>query len=231
MMRLSDIKDRIPEKVFLELEKNSGIDLLRPGQEKTINQGLFERKNLLVCTPTASGKTFIAELAIINGIMKYKSKAVYIVPLKALATEKYKSFVKRYEKFFSIALAVGDLDSEDYGLAKADLIVCTAEKLDSLFRHKAQWTTQIRTVIIDEIHLLDDPSRGPTLEILITMLLEKINSRKNNGQLIGLSATIGNSKELAEWLNSELVEDNWRPVVLNKGIILEGKVDFIARSE
>lgn len=220
-MELSKIKDKISEEQFNILEK-SGIKELRPSQEKAIDAGLLEGNNLLICTPTASGKTLIAEIAVINDMIKNKRKAVYIVPLKALANEKFKEFKKRYEHIAKIALSIGDLDSAEPYLADYDIIICTAEKLDSLLRHHAPWLEYVSTVIIDEIHLLNDPSRGPTLEILITMLksiLKKV-------QIIGLSATIGNPQELAEWLDAKLVTDNWRPVELKKGIYLDGKIEF-----
>jgi len=80
----------------------------------------------------------------------------------------------------------------------------------------------VSVIIIDEIHLLNDTNRGPTLEILITILRQLLKKV----QIIGLSATIGNSEELAEWLKAELVIDNWRPVKLHKGVYLDGEVEF-----
>ena len=220
-MLLRDIKGKIPEKLYSILEKE-GINELRPAQEKSIKKGLLEGKNLLVCTPTASGKTLIAELAAIKSIVEGKGKAVYIVPLKALANEKFKEFKRKYPDLVNIALSVGDIDSADPYLANYDLIITTSEKLDSLIRHKANWLHNISTVVIDEIHLLNDISRGPTLEILITVL----NQILKKAQIIGLSATIGNPKQLAEWLNAEIVIDNWRPVKLHKGIYLNGEISF-----
>ena len=220
-MLLRDIKEKIPEKLYSILEKE-GINELRPAQEKSIKKGLLEGKNLLVCTPTASGKTLIAELAAIKSIVEGKGKAVYIVPLKALANEKFKEFKRKYSDLVNIALSVGDIDSADPYLANYDLIITTSEKLDSLIRHKANWLHNISTVVIDEIHLLNDISRGPTLEILITVL----NQILKKAQIIGLSATIGNPEQLAEWLNAEIVIDDWRPVTLHKGIYLNGEISF-----
>jgi len=219
-MELSSIKDEIPEKLYNILEKE--IKTLRPAQEKSIRKGLLGRKNLLVCTPTASGKTLIAELAALKNILNGNGKAIYIVPLKALASEKYKDFKKRYEGIAKVALSIGDIDSADSYLIDYDLIITTSEKLDSLIRHHAPWLSLISTIIIDEIHLLNDTERGPTLEILITILRQLLKK----AQIIGLSATIGNPEELAEWLEAELVEDGWRPVKLHKGVYFDGKVEF-----
>jgi len=220
-MHLSDLRTKIPVEV-LEILQNEGIDELRPSQEKAINAGLFENKNLLVCTPTASGKTLIGELVATKKIVERYGKTVYIVPLKALANDKYKEFKKKYSKLFKVALATGDPDQEDTFLSNYDFIICTAEKLDSLIRHHAPWLKDVAVVIVDEIHLLNDPSRGPTLEILITILKNMLK----NVQILGLSATIGNPEELADWLDAKLVQDDWRPVELKKGIYFNGEIEF-----
>ncbi len=220
-MLLKDIKKKIHPEVYSVLG-NLGINDLRPAQEKAINEGLLDYNNLLVCTPTASGKTLVAELALMNSILNNVGKAIYIVPLKALATEKFREFKKRYGHLASITVSIGDRDSADPYLSRYDLIITTSEKLDSLIRHKAPWLRDVKTVVIDEIHLIDDASRGPTLEILITLLRKLLG----NIQIIGLSATIGNPKELARWLDAKLIEDFWRPVELHKGIYYEGEIEF-----
>jgi helicase len=224
-MKLDDIKDKIPKNLYNSLLPD--IDELRPCQEKSIKAGLLDRKNLLVCTPTASGKTLIAELAMVKSILEDNGKAIYIVPLKALANEKFKDFKKRYGTYLRIALSIGDLDSANSYLAGYDIIVCTAEKLDSLIRHHAPWLIKVATVIVDEIHLMNDHGRGPTLEILITMLRELLK----DVQVIALSATIGNPEELSEWLDANLIIDNWRPVELKKGIFYEEELEFEEKKE
>ncbi|MBR9692080.1 DEAD/DEAH box helicase [Candidatus Woesearchaeota archaeon] len=220
-MKLDDIKDKIPQPLYNSLLPD--IEEFRPSQEKAIEKGLLDRKNLLVCTPTASGKTLIAELAMVKSILENRGKAIYIVPLKALANEKFKDFKKRYGDYCNIALSIGDLDSADPYLEKYNLIICTAEKLDSLIRHHAPWLGNVATVVVDEVHLMNDPGRGPTLEILITMLRELL---KEKVQLISLSATIGNPDELSEWMDANLVIDNWRPVELHKGVYDGKKIEF-----
>lgn len=219
-MKLSKYKDKIPKKIYELIEKR-GFKELRPSQTKSINAGLFKDENLLVCTPTASGKTLVAELAFLNAVLHDKGKAVYIVPLRALASEKYKQFTKDYP-MLKIGLSSGDLDESDTYLATKDVIITTSEKFDSLLRHKAPWIPKLKTVVIDEIHLLNDPSRGPTLEIIITILRKELK----NIQLIGLSATIGNPEELAKWLKAKLIKDSWRPVKLRKGVYFDGEIEF-----
>ncbi|MEK6905538.1 MAG: DEAD/DEAH box helicase [Nanoarchaeota archaeon] len=193
---------------------------LTPIQEKSINAGLLEGKSLLACAPTASGKTLIATMAIYNTLGK--GKAIYLVPLKALGMEKYKEYLNVFrDSEYKVGLSTGEVDSESGYLAKYDVLILTTEKLDSLLRHKVSWLSEVKVVIVDEIHLLNDASRGPTLEIILTLLKNLIRP-----QIIGLSATIGNPKELAEWLEATLVIDEWRPVELKKGIYAEGKVEY-----
>ncbi len=218
-MQLAKLKKKIPSAIYGLLEKK-GFYVLRPCQAKAIDAGLFKDKNLLVCTPTASGKTLVAELAALNAIYHDQGKVVYVVPLRALASEKVKDFKKDYPEL-KVALTSGDMDATDAYLEKYQWIVTTSEKLDSLLRHQVSWVRDIKVVVIDEIHLLNDPSRGPTLEVLITLLRKLLKP-----QLVGLSATIGNAKELAAWLDAKLVLDDWRPVRLDKGVYLEGKAEF-----
>ncbi len=219
-MHIDEIKKKLPEKLYDTL--SAEIKELRPAQEKAVKKGLLEAKSLLVCTPTASGKTLIAELACLKCILERRGKAVYIVPLRALASEKHKEFSKKYGKYIKIALSIGDMDSADSYLADYDLIITTSEKLDSLIRHHTPWLKSVGVVVVDEIHLMNDPSRGPTLEILLTILKDILPK----AQFLGLSATIGNPKELAEWLGAEAVMDSWRPVKLYQGVYLEGKIEF-----
>ena len=186
---------------------------LTPIQEKAVIAGLLEQdpsnyalSSQLICAPTASGKTLVASMAIVNTLGK--GKAIYLVPLRALANEKYKEFKYLFENTeYKVAMSTGDMDSSSPYLSQNDLLVLTTEKLDSLMRHNVSWLSEVKLVVIDEIHLLNDASRGPTLEIVLTILKDRIQP-----QLIGLSATIGNPKALASWLDSKLVIDTWRPV-------------------
>ncbi len=212
----------LPDKLK-EILTKEGITTFRPAQEKALNAGLLEHKSLLICTPTASGKTLIAEMAAMKGILEGKGKAIYIVPLIALANEKYKEFKRKYGHLCKVALSIGDLDTSDPYLVEYDLIICTAEKLDSLIRHHSPWLSFVSLVVIDEIHLINDVERGPTLEILITVLKQVLKTV----QIIGLSATIGNPDELAEWLGATLIEDTWRPVPLKRGTFHMGEIEFI----
>lgn len=196
----------------------SGIVELYPPQAACIQTGMLEGKNLLVSIPTASGKTLLAEMAMHSHIAK-KGKCLYIVPLKALASEKFDEFSN---KGIRIGIATGDFDRRDDSLGRNDIIVATSEKVDSLLRNRARWIRDITLLVIDEIHLIDSENRGPTLEMVIT----KLRYLNPVMQVIGLSATIGNPQLLASWLGAELVTSTWRPVDLRQGVFLTDRIHF-----
>ena len=205
----------------------SNIKELNPVQKLAIKSGLLEEKNMVISSPTASGKTLIAEIAALKAITQQKKKVVYLAPLIALANEKYESFKKKYEPFgVKVALSVGDFDSTDPWLRDYDFIICSNEKMDSLLRHGLEWARDIGLVIADEVHLINDASRGPTLEIVLTKLAELSGAR-----FLALSATIKNVEEIAEWLNAEHVYSEWRPVELKEGVAFDNAIEFQSSKE
>ncbi len=176
-------------------------------------------KNLLVSAPTASGKTIIAELLMLKNALKENKKVIYTCPLKALASEHYNDFKKKYP-MLKFALSTGDLDSSSSYLKKFDVIFTTFEKLSSLLRHRADWLSRVGCLIVDEIHEIDS-DRGPVIETTITQLrnMQKI-------QLLALSATINNAREISDWLGAELIESDYRPTTLFEGISLEKTIEY-----
>jgi helicase len=196
----------------------NGIVELYPPQAECVQTGMLEGKNLLVSIPTASGKTLIAEMAMHTHVAK-KGKCLYIVPLKALASEKFDEFEG---KGVRIGIATGDFDRRDDSLGRNDIIVATSEKVDSLLRNRAHWIRDITLIVIDEIHLIDSANRGPTLE----MVIAKLRHQNPAMQVIGLSATIGNPQLLAGWLEAELVTSTWRPVDLRQGVYWNNQIHF-----
>ena len=222
-MEVGELRGRIPNEIIDSLYSR-GIKTLTPPQESAINNGLLSGHNMLVASPTASGKTLIAEIAAVNTILRTGMKAVYIAPMRALATEKYEEFRESYP-YIKAALSIGDLDSNDPWLAEYEMIFFSTEKFDSLIRHGADWLDKVGAIVFDEVHMLDDASRGPTLEILITKLHETTRA-----QIIALSATIGNPDELAQWLRAKLVTSDYRPVPLLKGVLYNSNVYYVEDS-
>lgn len=216
------MKENIIEKVL----KISGFGSLNPMQKLAIKKGILKGKSLVVAAPTASGKTLLCELAAFNLFNERKEKMVYMGPLVALVSEKYRSFRKKYTKQgIKVAMSVGGLDSSDPWLADYDWILTSNEKMDSLIRHGANWIRDIGLIVVDEVHLLQDTSRGPTLEIILTILREMVP----HAQILALSATIHNAEELADWLDAEAVISEYRPVKLYEGVSFNSKIQFYDR--
>lgn len=209
----------ISDKRILRVLFEGKIFQLRQIQKEAIKKGLFFRKSFLVCAPSGSGKTLIGEVCAIHNVFQEFGKSIYLVPYKALATEKYFHFKKNYERFgLKIELSIGDYDVDDSKLQKADIIVTTYEKMDSILRnfYDKDWIFEISTIIIDEIHIIGESDRGPRLESLIV----RLNEFLHNPQIIGLSATIANPEFFNSWLTSlgnksTLIKSNERPVPLH----------------
>lgn len=203
---------------------SEGFSKLYPPQADCIDAGLLDGKSILVSAPTASGKTLTAILAMINYLSKNNGKVIYLSPLRALASEKFTEF-KKLEKVdlgkkIKVGISTGDFENIEKNIEKNNVLVLTNEKMDSIIRHGAEWIDEIGLVIADEIHLIGDESRGPTLEMILT----KLKLLESNPQILGLSATITNSDELAKWLGCILVKNDWRPVPLSEGVYDAGGV-------
>lgn len=203
-----------------------GYKILYPPQEEAIKRGLLYGKNILVTTPTASGKTLIAMLATANTILNRNAKVIYLTPLRALASEKFTEFkifenmTKSNGKKVTVMVTTGDYDSTSERLKNADVIIMTNEKMDSVMRHGIDWIDEVGLFVVDEMHLLGDKDRGPTLEMIFT----KIRMFQNNAQLLALSATVTNADDIASWLGCELINSNWRPTELIEGVYDYGSV-------
>ena len=151
-----------------------GYPTLYPPQELAISKGVLEGKNLLITTPTASGKTLVALMAAIKTIEK-GFKVAYLTPLRALAAEKCEDFqvlnnLNIFNRKVKIELASGDLDSQGKELANADVTILTNEKMDSLMRHRSDWISEVGLFVFDEVHFLGDRERGPVLEMMLTKI-------------------------------------------------------------
>lgn len=199
------------------LEKEWEIKELFPPQKESLPHSL-NGSNILLTIPTASGKSLIAYLTIIHRLTNdlVGQRAIYVVPLKALAQEKFNDLSEIAKNTdLKVGMATGDREVESSSIENADIIICTSERLDSLIRTKSNIMDKIGILVVDEFHLMNDSRRGPTLEIVIS----RIRHRKPDVQIIALSATVGNSESLSKWLNAKLINSSWRPVSLEYGIL------------
>lgn len=216
------IEEIIIDPILRKFLLSKGITSLYPPQVEALNKGVLNGKNIVLASHTASGKTLIAELVILKRFIEGNlGKAIYMVPLKAIASEKYEEFKELSTYGLKIALSTGDYDSEDEFLKDYDVVITTNEKFDSLLRHRPSWLKNISVLIVDEIHYIDDVKRGPVIEGVIS----KVKSL-GEVQIIALSATVSNADEIANWLDAECVISDWRPVPLREGVYYDGTIMF-----
>ncbi len=223
-MNVREIKSYGGSKEIIDALSSAGLGDLYSPQALAVKAGLLgDNESFVVAAPTASGKTLVAEMAALKAFFEKRGKTIYTVPLRALAREKYDDLTRRYRNIgLKVVQSTGDYDGTAPWLAKADVVIATNEKIDSLIRHRAAWLHDVSLVVADEIHLMGDITRGPALEVVLTRL-----RMQNRGlRTIALSATIPNAEEIAAWLGARLVRSDWRPVPLREGVFYGGAVIF-----
>ncbi|MGI0070775.1 MAG: DEAD/DEAH box helicase [Thermoplasmata archaeon] len=206
-----------PLKRVLEAD---GISSLYPPQAEALGPVLAGESLLLAC-PTASGKSLIAYLALLRAARAGRT-GLYLVPLRALAQEKAEELERFGPLGVKVGISVGDFDLTAEKLEKLDVLVATSEKADGLLRRGSPWLDRLGVVVADEVHLLRDPERGPTLEVSLTRLRRSYPDL----QIVALSATVGNSEAVAAWLGARHVASGFRPVPLKLGVYHDGRITF-----
>ncbi len=214
----------IPERIVETWEENQG-DKLLPLQTLAVTRySLLEGESLIISAPTSSGKTFCGEMAAISSIYKGK-KAIYLVPLKAIAEEKLADFRAKYSSLgIKIAISTRDRREYDPDLEKGDfdLGILIYEKFNQLLLKNLDLLKNIDLLIIDELQMIGDASRGQILELA---LLKVLNSGFKP-QIIGFSAVLGEVEKLSSWLGCRLLLEKKRPVELLQGILHKGKLKY-----
>ena len=230
-MRVQDIQ--ISERSKSLLTAALGLDSLYPIQELALKAGVLDGEDLLLSAPTASGKTLVPLILTLREMEEHLGKVIYMVPLRALAYEKYLEFkvVSKLSRPNNrgprVGISTGDYDSTAESLKYNDVTMCTYEKMDSILRHRPSWLRDISTVVFDEIHLLHSVDRGPVVEMLIASIGKLLPS----AQRLALSATVSNDDEIASWIACELVKSDWRPVPLYEGVYFDNTIMLSDESE
>jgi helicase len=167
--------------------------------------------NLVVAAKTSAGKTICSEILMAQEIRERGGKAMYLAPLKALAKEKIDDWTDEKHHFSDLKLAIctGDYvlnEKNKKDLEDSNVIIMTSEMLNSKCRNykseKNDWLKEVKTLVIDEFHLLTVPGRGDHLEVGL-MKFAKINP---DCRIVGLSATMPNVYEISEWLSKALTK-------------------------
>jgi replicative superfamily II helicase len=200
-----------------ELIRFINRDKLNPLQSKAVPPVLSTRGHIMVVAPTGAGKTLIGEIAALRSIVMDKQPAVWLVPARALAAEVAQT-VKRWRALGVSAVELtGETNFSSETVRRAQLWVATTEKFESLYRRSSlqSFLDTVGCLIVDEVHLVGDPSRGSTLESLIA----RIRTVESGTRIVALSATAANAQELADWFNATKIQTDWRPVQLTTQLI------------
>ncbi|XP_070323278.1 probable ATP-dependent DNA helicase HFM1 [Odocoileus virginianus] len=211
-------------------------------QSKAFDDLLYTDRNFVICAPTGSGKTVVFELAITRLLMEVplpwsNIKIVYMAPIKALCSQRFDDWKK---KFGPIGLnckeLTGDTVMDDlFEIQHAHIIMTTPEKWDSMTR---KWRDNslvqlVRLFLIDEVHVVKDENRGPTLEVVVSRMktVQFLSHAVENTNIIpmrfvAVSATIPNAEDIAEWLSDGersavclKMDERHRPVKLRKVVL------------
>jgi helicase len=210
----------IPESVIESWRKNLGEELLPLQALAVTKYDLLNGQSLIISAPTSSGKTFCGEMASVANLFKRK-KVIYLVPLKAIAEEKFSDFEEKYSDLgLKVVISTKDRQEHDRKIEKGDfdLAITIYEKFNQLLLKNMDILSLVNLIIVDELQMIADPSRGPVLELALL----KIRTSKYHPQILGLSAVLKDVDELSSWLGCKLLLEKSRPVELLQGILLDG---------
>lgn len=225
----------------LATHKSKPIYELWDSQIQALPKVLDSKNSIVLQMPTSAGKTRVAEIKIAQVLASAQGqpcRCIYVAPFKSLASQVEESLNFYLEKVgykvTSIFGSYESVDFEDILAEQSDVLVITPEKLDYLFRQNKEFFQEVKLIVVDEGHLLDNDVRGLRLEILLSRLKRAV--AQNGLQILFISAVLPNSDEIATWLSQgepNLAQSNWKPTKLRQGIFYwdedwKGRIHYIA---
>lgn len=235
-MKIRNLKNYgIPSHIVNIWEKDYSRYLLPIQEDAVINYGILNcggnvrDKNLLVIAPTSSGKTFIGEMAAVAQVINLR-KTIYLVPLRALADEKYRHFKNIYSHYgIGIVISTRDRSEEDKHIISGDynVAVMAYEKFNYFCLKCPRFLDIVSLVIIDEMQLINDSKWGPLLESIV----DHIDRKNKDIKIIALSAFIEEQDALIRWFPGRTLISYQRPVELRKGMVRDGIFNYITSKD
>lgn len=223
----------IPKEIKRSYERK-GLKNLYPWQVECLNvTGALQGNNVVYCAPTGGGKTLVAELVLLKTACALRKKCIFVLPYVSLVVEKHHD-IQRLLNIYNRSKPKNERvhvksfhgESKFNRKLQEDILICTIEKANTVVNAliASGQIFQLGCVIIDEMHVIGDASRGYNLEILVSKLKYlqlKANSlsKKLHIQVVALSATISNLPGIAAWFNAVLYQTSFRPVPLQEMIV------------
>ncbi|MCP4582249.1 MAG: DEAD/DEAH box helicase [candidate division Zixibacteria bacterium] len=224
-MRINDLMRFGFSSRIVECWRNDGLDFLLPLQVEAVkSHGILDNKDLLICGPTSSGKTFCGELAAMKAYQN-NLKAIFLVPLKALADEKYAEFRKRYRKI-GLRIIIVDSDYPEnkrlFGNGEFEIAIIVYEMFNALTVTSLRGLESVGTIVFDEFQLITTSDRGVAYEAAIT----KVRNLPRMIQIIGLIGGLDKCDLFGKWLDIAILKSTNRPVELYRGVLYDGRFSF-----
>ncbi|KAG6649379.1 hypothetical protein CIPAW_07G208100 [Carya illinoinensis] len=235
----SDLHSWLPSEICSTYRKR-GISKLYPWQVECLQvDGVLQRRNLVYCASTSAGKSFVAEILMLRRVISTGKMALLVLPYVSICTEKAEHLEVLLEPLGKHVRSY--YGNQGGGTLPKDtsVAVCTIEKANSLINRLLEEgrLSEIGIIVIDELHMVGDPSRGYLLELMLTKLRYAAgegNSESSSGessgrssgkadpahglQIVGMSATMPNVVAVADWLQAALYQTDFRPVPLEEYI-------------
>ncbi len=206
-----DVPDPVPLARFVPADwaRFLPFPVLNPAQAQAAPHLVDGDSHLLITAPTGAGKTAMGMLAVLKAILHEGRKAAWLVPQRSLTDELDRELETWRDEGLRVERLSGEYAVDVEAVKAADLWVATTEKFEAICRASSLQAAlgEVGCLVVDEIHLLGSPNRGALLEAL----LARVRGTDSPVRIVGLSATVSNAAEVAEWLEADLVATTWRP--------------------